>query len=185
MKSIRTRILETAHWHFMKYGYDKTSTRDIARELGITQPALYHYFKNKEALYFDVLQAFATEIGNDLKNIVISDSLDLSAHLQTMSLFIQEKHPMNFNMLIHDMDVLISKPLQTTLYVVWQENYFQPFFNLFQSYADTLRDDLNINQIVFQFLRVLSIYIIPTPTKKDQENLRNMIDIFVRGISLK
>lgn len=184
MKSIRTRILETAHWHFMKFGYDKTSTRDIARELEITQPALYHYFKNKEALYFEVLQTFATEIGKDLKTIVAHDSFDLHSHLKTMSLFIQEKHPMNFNMLIHDMNAIKSQTLRTELYLVWKENYFQPFFDLFQMHTERIRDDLHTDQIVLQFLRVLSVYITSNPTQSDHENLSGMIDIFVRGISL-
>ncbi len=37
----RTAIMETATKLFLKKGYALTSTRDIAKEIGITQPALY------------------------------------------------------------------------------------------------------------------------------------------------
>lgn len=184
MKSIRKHILETAHIYFMKYGYQETSTRDIARDLEITQPAIYHYFKSKEILYFEVLNDFAIKIGDDLRIIAENSSMDLNTHLKSMSLFIQEKHPMNFNLLIHDMESLKSQSMRDTLYLVWQENYFQPFFNLFHHHENLLRDDLTINQIVYQFLRILSTYITSVPTKNDQDNLCWIIDVFVRGITL-
>ncbi|AYV34052.1 TetR/AcrR family transcriptional regulator [Erysipelothrix rhusiopathiae] len=183
MKSIRTRILEIAHWHFMNYGYDKTSTREIARALKITQPAVYHYFKNKEALYYEVLLAFATEIGQNLDTIAKQPYLDLNQHLKLMSQFIQEKHPMNFNMLMQDMDTLKSHDLKTELYHVWKQNYFDPFYYVFKIHSNSLRKDLSLQQASLQFLRILSVYIKPKLDKDDAHNLSEMIDIFVRGVS--
>jgi len=42
-------ILQAAIEFFAKHGFD-ASTRDLAKELGITQPLLYRYFQTKEAL---------------------------------------------------------------------------------------------------------------------------------------
>ena len=44
MARVTTRqlILQTAEVHFMRDGYKGTSTRQIAKEIGITQPNLYH-----------------------------------------------------------------------------------------------------------------------------------------------
>jgi len=42
-------IVQAAISFFAKHGFD-ASTRDLARELGITQPLLYRYFPTKEAL---------------------------------------------------------------------------------------------------------------------------------------
>ncbi|OJU91473.1 MAG: TetR family transcriptional regulator [Burkholderiales bacterium 66-5] len=43
------QIVEKAIEHFTRHGF-AGSTRELARELGVTQPLLYRYFPNKEAL---------------------------------------------------------------------------------------------------------------------------------------
>lgn len=48
MKSMREQILEVSERLFMSQGYKKTSTRQIAEILGITQPNLYYHFKKKK-----------------------------------------------------------------------------------------------------------------------------------------
>lgn len=48
---MKDKIIEKATELFMSKGYLATSTRDIVKELNITQPALYHHYKNKELIY--------------------------------------------------------------------------------------------------------------------------------------
>lgn len=43
------QIVAKAIQHFTRHGFDG-STRELARELGVTQPLLYRYFPSKEAL---------------------------------------------------------------------------------------------------------------------------------------
>ncbi len=50
----RERILETARQLFTEQGYDKTSLREIAEQLGITKAALYYYFERKEDILVDL-----------------------------------------------------------------------------------------------------------------------------------
>lgn len=51
----RQAILKTATTLFLQKGFSGASTRDIAKQIGITQPALYHHFNDKEVLYLAVL----------------------------------------------------------------------------------------------------------------------------------
>ena len=51
-------IVRTALERFLKYGYDKTSMRDIAKQVGITKPAVYHHFESKQALAESVIEYF-------------------------------------------------------------------------------------------------------------------------------
>src|ERR1700734_214139 len=44
----RERILDVALDHFTERGFDKTSLREIADELGFTKAALYYHFEKKE-----------------------------------------------------------------------------------------------------------------------------------------
>jgi AcrR family transcriptional regulator len=41
---------------FYKKGYEKTTIRDISRHLGMTNAGLYHYFKNKQEMLFDIMK---------------------------------------------------------------------------------------------------------------------------------
>lgn len=56
-------IVQTALRLFLQNGYEKTSMNDIAREVGITKPAIYHHFKNKDELFHEVLSLFFEEMG--------------------------------------------------------------------------------------------------------------------------
>ena len=49
------RILDAAESLFAERGFEATSLRAIAREVGIQEPSLYRYFDGKQALYAAVL----------------------------------------------------------------------------------------------------------------------------------
>lgn len=51
----RQRILEVAAKLFAQHGYDGTSVRDIAKELGIANPSIYYHFKSKADLLVELL----------------------------------------------------------------------------------------------------------------------------------
>jgi AcrR family transcriptional regulator len=48
-------ILTHALAAFEEHGYHGTSVRDIARRVGVTVPALYYHYENKQAMLFDLL----------------------------------------------------------------------------------------------------------------------------------
>lgn len=50
-EGLRSRILAAATAMFASRGFAATSTREVVEAAGCTKPALYYYFKNKEALF--------------------------------------------------------------------------------------------------------------------------------------
>ncbi len=50
----RERILDVALQLFTEQGYDKTSLREIAEQLGITKAALYYHFERKEDMLLEL-----------------------------------------------------------------------------------------------------------------------------------
>jgi AcrR family transcriptional regulator len=48
---IRKKIIKEAFTVFLAKGFEKTTMDDIAARLGVTKPAIYRYFKNKEELF--------------------------------------------------------------------------------------------------------------------------------------
>lgn len=65
-EEIESRIKTTALALFANVGYRSVSLRAIAKEMGLSAPALYRYFENKEAL----LQALRADGFRHLKKIL-------------------------------------------------------------------------------------------------------------------
>lgn len=55
-KNSKEKIIETAYNLFCERGYYKTTTIHIAKAAGISIGCLYSYFKNKNAIYYEVLK---------------------------------------------------------------------------------------------------------------------------------
>lgn len=55
-KETRAKLIETALHLFAEKGVDNTSIKDIAREAGVAQGLLYHYFASKDDLLWRVLE---------------------------------------------------------------------------------------------------------------------------------
>jgi AcrR family transcriptional regulator len=53
-----SRVLEAAKTVFLRYGYKRTTMGDIAEVAGISRPALYLLFCNKERIFEAVLKAY-------------------------------------------------------------------------------------------------------------------------------
>jgi len=51
----RDQIVEAAGEVFARLGYQGTTLEDIAAHLGVTRPLIYHYFRDKDALYLELL----------------------------------------------------------------------------------------------------------------------------------
>lgn len=52
----RDEIVDAALELFTKMGYDRTSVREIARAVGLSQAGLLHHFRTKEELFTEVLR---------------------------------------------------------------------------------------------------------------------------------
>jgi AcrR family transcriptional regulator len=51
----RDQIVETATEVFVRQGYQGASLEDVAARAGITRPLIYHYFRDKDELYLEIL----------------------------------------------------------------------------------------------------------------------------------
>lgn len=61
----REQIIDAATMLFWKKGYDGTSMRDIASEVGMLQAGLYYYFSSKEEILYEVLDKGITGLLRD------------------------------------------------------------------------------------------------------------------------
>ncbi|WP_285661314.1 TetR/AcrR family transcriptional regulator [Actinorhabdospora filicis] len=66
MTSTRERIQRVSLDLFLRQGYEKTSLREIAEELGVTKAALYYHFKTKD----DILTSYFVDFGDAVKALL-------------------------------------------------------------------------------------------------------------------
>lgn len=182
---MRQQIIFTATQLFMNQGYAATSTRQIAKILDITQPAIYYHFNNKEAIYIEVLSCFAIEIGEQLQTILDdNDPPDLT--LKRMGRYLKHQHPMNFSLLMHDMDTEISAEARKKLFTIWQSHYFRPFIQFFHSIQPLLNPNMEVDTVSRHFLRILSAYINGESHHNHEDPLAidTMVDLFLYGVMI-
>lgn len=55
-EATRNQILEAGLKCFAQHGYDKASTEAIAKEAGVSQGIIFHYFKTKEGLFTAIVK---------------------------------------------------------------------------------------------------------------------------------
>lgn len=95
-------ILQAARRLFMAHGYRRVSTRQVAEAVGLTQPALYHHFGNKEDLYVAVAQAEVARLRAGIERIARRDA-DVDDRLRGVARFLLTTVDYNFPMMYHDM----------------------------------------------------------------------------------
>src|SRR5207247_9933201 len=48
--TVRDQIVEAAHEHFSRFGYEKTTVSDLAKSIGFSKAYIYKFFDSKEAI---------------------------------------------------------------------------------------------------------------------------------------
>jgi AcrR family transcriptional regulator len=66
--STKEEIIKAALELFLKKGFYNVSMQDIAKKVGISKPAIYHHFKNKEEMINGVMDLFTLKTRSLMKN---------------------------------------------------------------------------------------------------------------------
>ena len=82
---IKMKIVDVANSKFKQLGYDQTSTKEIAKEVGIAEGTLFNYFDSKTDLFLEVFSNdFMTEIDHDEEDLFLLGNVTemLVGHIQ-------------------------------------------------------------------------------------------------------
>ncbi len=66
-------IMEAATSRIDKYGIQNLTTKTLAADIGLSEPALYRHFKNKNEILLSLLEYFKSEMKNRIDNINFSE----------------------------------------------------------------------------------------------------------------
>lgn len=67
----KSEVLETATSLFYEKGYDNTSTRDLAKQAGLSNAGVYYFFHNKEEILFTIIDSAVSKFYQ-----TVSESID-------------------------------------------------------------------------------------------------------------
>lgn len=70
-EQVKEKIGRAAMKCFARYGLDKTTLEDIAKEVGLNKASLYYYYKNKEDIFLEVAITEGTDFLGTLQEHVL------------------------------------------------------------------------------------------------------------------
>ena len=77
----REEIIRAAAKRFGRHGLGKTTLDEIARDVRIGKPTIYHYYKSKEDLYYNSISWETNQYIEDIKSIFNNQSTPIGARL--------------------------------------------------------------------------------------------------------
>jgi AcrR family transcriptional regulator len=127
----RRTILRTAAGLFMTYGYRAVSTRQIADACGLTQPALYHYFSDKQSLYVEVMKDHLAKTRTALERMVRRHE-SCRQRLSRVVRYLLTSSPQDLGMMLHDIRYELDSAAQQTLAELFHTGVISPLASLFE-----------------------------------------------------
>lgn len=107
-------ILSAARQLFFEKGYEKATTREISERAGISNAAVYHHFRNKEEILYQICLSAADELIDNMRRAVdrnVSSPVPVDEQLKDIMLEYARTYLKNisFNkILLHEIEFLPS-----------------------------------------------------------------------------
>ncbi len=105
---IKKEIIKAAVEIIIVKGFSNTSLTDVANSIGISKPALYWHFKNKDELFAEVVNYARTEYLEKLREISKQDGMNAYERLLQIIGFSYQKTFDDLNICVLPMKMLVE-----------------------------------------------------------------------------
>jgi AcrR family transcriptional regulator len=131
IEETRQTILTVAHRLFMQYGYRSVTTRQLADACGLTQPALYHHFPDKQALYLAVITEEIARVKVALERITRRSDVapELLRHVAS---FLLGRVQYDLSLMLHDVRYEMSPEVRQQLDEQFRNGFILPIAAIFE-----------------------------------------------------
>lgn len=104
--SVKSTILKEAASLFSERGYEQTSMRKIAEKVGVSKPAIYYHFANKQSLFEELINT-AFELSKKSIEEIAETDFDSITKLKNLAIgfFESTKNNPEFARFMHDLSV--------------------------------------------------------------------------------
>lgn len=193
----RRTILRTAQHLFMEYGYRAVSTRQIADACGLTQPALYHYFADKQALYVAVMQEDMAKTHAALERIARRNE-SVEERLRRVVRYLLNSTQHDLSWMLHDVRQEMDAGARATLYTDFQTGLIAPIASIFHDgiqqrvLRDATHGGVNETTAAYLFMSMLSRFLAQKAHSDtafiaslldEQERAEILVQILLHGIA--
>ncbi|MDQ6598323.1 TetR/AcrR family transcriptional regulator [Bacillus salipaludis] len=125
----KQNIINISQKLFMTYGYRSVSTRQIAQSCGITQPALYHHFRNKQEIYIEVVRAIMSRTKFHMEKIK-KQYTSFRERVHQIAYYMLMNHQEDLSQMFHDLKHEMNEETQLLIRNWWLESYFNPIVKI-------------------------------------------------------
>ncbi|MBI0580601.1 TetR/AcrR family transcriptional regulator [Neobacillus cucumis] len=125
----KQNIINISQKLFMTYGYRSVSTRQIAQSCGITQPALYHHFQNKQEIYIEVVKAIMNRTKFQMEEIK-KQYTSFRERVHQIAYYMLMNHQEDLSQMFHDLKHEMNDETQLLIRKWWLESYFNPIVEI-------------------------------------------------------
>ena len=200
MQETRRTILRIAARLFMEHGYRAVSTRQIADICGLTQPALYHYFTDKQDLYVEVMREELSETRAALERIARRNE-PVQERLRRVVRYLLSTVQRDLDMMFHDINNELSPEAQHLLTEEHRASMIAPIAAIFQSGIEQgilrtpQQGGLDATSATYLFLSMLSKFFMKPQrramnddteayTAIDGDNVDVVVHVLLYGLAL-
>ncbi len=184
---MREIILLKAKELFRAKGFAAVSINDIVDAVGVTKPTLYHYFKDKENLFLQVLVAML-ESGHQNFSQGIADIPGFEERLYTLALGYFQYSPTSIATVMRDAREYLSPENQTRFYEAMETSIMKPISEIFDAAIATgelpARDTHLLAGLFASFLdTTLTVFRLQNASEDEIiATSRDMVSVFLYGI---
>jgi len=191
-ESTKEKIIEVAIECFGELGYEGTSMRLIAEKSGVSKPAIYYYFPDKEKLFIGIVEYVGSKLETISEKIINSD---LTAIEKLKKFMLVRYQPFKDSQIARRfMNRLLTGGLKLKL-----SNIDQHIFEKQRQYVIQIikqgiaegifRKDINVQVFLYSITGLMMLYsrdhIIKNKPPLDEEQVNQILLQFIEGVGIK
>ena len=193
VEETKRTILRTAQELFMEQGYRAVTTRQIADACGLTQPALYHYFADKEDLYIAVMQDELAQRKAALERIAQRNE-HIEERLKQVVRYLLSTAHRDHSLMLHDMRYEMNEAVHDRMQTAFHDSIVAPIASIFaEGFQKGVLHDwrncgVNAMMATYMLLSLLSSFLTMTyaedaPTALHAERAETVVQVLLYGLA--
>jgi AcrR family transcriptional regulator len=186
------RILDAAAALILRWGYNKTTIDDIARQAGVAKGTIYLHWKTREELFSALLKREKAELADDLKQRIAADPVGATLRgLFKHSALALMQRPLMKAVLLRDLDVIgkLAHSEHSSAAYLQRLGGFTTYLEVLRAH-ELVRTDLSLRAQVNMLSAIFMGYFLAAPLVpdafmlSDQERAELMAETVHRALEL-
>jgi AcrR family transcriptional regulator len=169
------RILDAASALILRWGYQKTTLDDIARQAGVAKGTMYLHWNTREELFAALMKREKLELVEDIKQRITADpaGATLRGILKHSALALMQS-PLLKAVLLRDMDMLgkLAHSEHSSAASTERLEGFKTYLELLRE-QDLVRTDLSLRAQMYMLSAIFAGFFLVAPLMPDEFTLSN------------